>query len=461
MISRFKTLAAVLATALLCLVLTPAPSSAATAARPALGSMIAGEWVGTWRVGDVEMGVCHQFSLSSPDSGPRQEVTSRIQGMSAKQSKRAKFLDNRYHGTDDAETAKAWQLAIWTIQDEPEFRAWYRSALAAGAIPQRLDTRMRDMLEESRRHGPYTVTMQTTNRLPGTSGRVRVEVLTQTGKPAPAGLEVTAAASGPVTLHSSSTALNRRGVAKLPYSVNDVGAYSLSSTVSAPSHEKVLMSTPSPGRQIIGGSRLTTRALASVAAEATTAALSVSHEVTCEENCTGKDLPVQFTVCNDNGRLVMVTTTIAGQTRQAYIKRSACWTEKVPMNDGDVTPAPVACYVAKVNGPCISRTWTVGSPHEVVCPGWAEVQLCVDGRCGGTDGQLKFTTPESPRHYTGWYRIGDGPLQMVLLGEGSTTVSLGRQLTSGARIAIGFSAYRDSARTDKMAEHKLLDVTFN
>jgi hypothetical protein len=448
---------------LLLSILSPAPAQAARGqANPAVGGFIAGHWVGTWQVGGVDAGVCHEFGQNFPNSSGFQTKSGTFAGLSPENAARAKHLDNTYFGTRDSGMAQAWQLAAWKLQGLPEFNKWYKQARQSGQISDSLHRTTKRMLRESRRHGPYTVTVGLHGGAPGKVGTVAVSVRTLTGKPAPAGMRVGLAGAGPIALARTSTVTGRSGVASTRYRMSRMAPHQVSATVHAPSHTQLRVTTPSPGRQLLGGSRSTQpyRGVASV--QSAPQIVGPTMTAQCTTNCTGKNVPVDMKICSQGPGIIKINVGTGKQQRTFVIKGSGCVTKRIRLNDGDVVPPGRACYVARMKGPCITPPFPVRQSDEVVCPGWPRATVCVDGNCSGKNADIvRFWAPDNTRTYTGWYAIGTKPAKTVPLVKGWNDVVLKQNVGPGTRVLVGFSAYRDANRSQKLSEGQLLDITIN
>ena len=216
---------------------------------------------GYWIVSGRKL-VCISYNSAAPD-GSVSALSSPLPMPSAEADARAKFVVNTYGGSSDAHVAaRIWFTLAHLLADSGSASsAGLRADLPGYTAQLSAEDRaaVQAMLAASTLHGPYRVTLSSTQSVPGQPGSVTATVLAANGRPVPARTVAFAATGATLTPGVKITGTNGQAVA-------DYTATALSpaftATVTAPSSSTVYVNAPSKGHQVVIGGGFTETATA-------------------------------------------------------------------------------------------------------------------------------------------------------------------------------------------------------
>jgi hypothetical protein len=429
-------------------------------------------WAGTWNNGG--RGFCLDFGSAMPNRAGTSVYTGNLPGMTAEESKQAKFVANKYAATGSQDAAANASLAIWRYRADTAFNTWYRSVRAKGIITTARHNAVNAIIMDARQHAPYKMSVSTTQVQVGQTGSGTVKVLGSNGKAA-VGRKVTLTptqfASGP---NGKILTVNRvarnwgytgsTGLVAFTYQRTTTGTVGIKATLTSPSSARAGVSITSNGHQRTLSGGYTESAEAYYSYHKTPGRPTIASA--CDTDCDGQST-VTFRFANPSGAQAIKWTVKAGTVVVATLsaKPGTTGTAVARLTDGRVITSSSYCYTGSVlGGSCTTATVVVPENFEIVCPAWAQGELKLPCNCTpNLPASVTLTSPAgSPRFYRGFIRINKGAVtyQADLVNGRPTTITTGR-LGSGTKVVVSFTVYRDAARTIPMASHVLRDITVN
>lgn len=430
----------------------PAPAQAAT---PAVGLMFPGGpghpdpvYAGTWNNGVRSF--CIDFGLHSPMNSGTAELKGSLPGMDAEQSARVKFLVNTYVMTKAPRQAARAQMAVWAVEGDADFKAWFASASVSKADRKAVGT----MVTAAKTHGPYEMSLQLDPVLVGQQGRGSVKVVASNGR-VPVGVPVVLSATGGKILTTGGIT-GRKGTTgrkrvSFTYERTHAGPVRVSVALTAPSSRIAGISiTPPPHQETLGGGYVET----AVANHSYTLAAERPTIVTsdCDTECKGV-ATVAFRICNPAGSDPIRWIEKTGGRVVATLEAAGgeCSAETAKLADGKKI-ASSYCYTRGKGGKCTTAVTKVPGAFEVICPPWATASYQLACACDSADGgTITFTSPKnSVRHYRGFVTVTDSAgtsTRAIDLVNGRPVEFAVGPLPRGGDLVISFRVYSDSGRS--------------
>ena len=423
-------------------------------------------WAGTWNNG--ERGFCLDFGKATPNRKGIKEISGKVPGMTAEESKQSKFIANKYADTGSREAAANAGIAIWRLQHDSAFNTWYRASRASGVISTPRHNKVDAIILDARQHGPYKMTITNTQVLVGQKGSGTVKARGSNGKPA-VGRPVTVTATSARILTVNGVSGNRgtsrsTGVV-FTYQRNAPGKISFRATLTSPSSAKAGVSRSSAGHQrtLSGGYRESSFQYNAY----DTKAGQPDIDSACDTTCNGKST-VTFRFANPSGAQAIKWIEKVGTQVVATLSAQPGGppgTAQAHLIDGTVLTSSSYCYTGSVlGGPCTSGTVVIPINREIVCPAWAQGELKRPCKCTpNLPGSVTLTSPaSSPRFYRGFVSINKGTPTPTNLVNGKPAIFSTGKLAAGTNVVISFTVYRDAARTIQIGGTQVLrDITVN
>jgi hypothetical protein len=423
-------------------------------------------WAGTYNNG--RRGFCIDFGKRMPNQRGQALLTGNVPGMSAEESKQAKFIANKYDLNGSREASANAGLAIWKLQHDSGFNTWYAWARSRNVVTNTRARAVDAIISDARQHAAYKMSVSTNQVYLGQTGSGTVKVLGSNGKPA-VGRSIALTATG-------AKILTVNGVAGSKGTTRSTGAvFTYQRTTADKTSFKVALTSDSSATAQIslsswGHQRTLSGGYAEGAAATYVYFLAVvgpSMSSACDTDCNGMS-KVTFQYTNPKGAQAIKWTEKAG-TRVVATLSARGGTTSIPvvvsLGDGTVITSSSYCYTGSVlGGPCTTATVAVRTNFEVVCPAWAQGELQLPCRCTPNQpATVTLSSPAgSPRFYRGFVSINKGGAthQVDLVNGKPATINTGK-LGVGTNVVISFTAYRDAARTIPMGSHILRDITVN
>lgn len=415
-------------------------------------------WAGTWDNGT--RGFCIDFELHTPSSTGTTKITGSIPGMSAKQSSRIKAITNAYSTTTSSKKAALAQLAIWSIEADPNFSTWYK----ASAVTKADRKAVKAVVADADR-GPFTIGVSSSKVHVGQDGTGKIKLV---GGGDPGGIKL------PVVLTATGAKIRTVGGVKgakgtlrsggLPFTYERTapGKIEVKAALSMPSPKTAGLSVTQEDHQRTLSGGFVETAIANYAYKLTPGKPTVSSK--CNSDCQGVSA-LSFAVCNPVGADAVTWTHKVGSDVVATLSAAGgkCVKKSAKVPDGQKIVAS-HCYTATLGGACTTGAVKSAGSYEVVCPVWVKATYLMSCDCGGVDGSsVTFDAPgESARFYRGFVTLTakgkDTVKQVDLVNGEATKVDLG--VLHDVEVAATFLAFRDSARKDTLGgKHALFRVT--
>ena len=426
-------------------------------------------WAGTWNNG--ARGFCLDFGKATPNRKRVDVSTKDIPGMTAEESKQAKFIANKYDNNGSNDAAANAGIAIWRLQHDANFNTWYADARAKSpkVITATRHADIDTILADAAQHAPYKMSFgeNEVKVQVGQTGTGTIKLLGSNGKPA-VGRPVTVTSKQGKILTVNGVGGNK-GTSRstglvFTYQRNTTGRISFQASLTFDSSSTAGITLSQAGHQ---------RTLSGVDTE--TFGVDYGYDLTpglveianaCDTSCGGVS-KVTFKVTNHSG--VQAIKWTEKWTDKAGAKVQVVVSAKPGKSDTAVRSLPDGtaitssyCYTGPVlGGGC--TTPEVGVPgYEVLCPAWAQGEIKLPCNCTpDLPGSVTLTSPaDSHRFYSGFVTINKGtPTQVNLVNGKPSTISTGK-LAADTRVVVSFKVYRDAARTVQMGgSHVLDDIT--
>jgi hypothetical protein len=404
---------------------------AARLASPAKGKWYGGIWSGTRKINSMQNMFCIEFPKWRPftTKGVTKEQT--LPGVSQKKSARMIALANKYSSTKSKKKADAAARAIWKLEGSQEYKAWAKRYKGSVKIRKLV----KSMLAESRILAiPFIVNVTSDGAVAGASGTATVKVTTVKGAPVPKTKVAFTAVNA--NLASQSAKTNANGEATVGFTAHS-GQVAITASVTKASADEVWMTHPDKDRQRMIGGRFTTSASGTVTFLKQVGAPSINYE--CGTNCTGIDIPVKVSACNNvTKRTVVYSIIVDGvEVGKLSVPAGTCQETTIKANDAQrITTS--SCVTSSSSGSCETPLVPVGTAVEIVCPGWAEATITIACACEQRSSSVAITSPaDSTRNYTGFVVVNSRVTEVSLTNDTPAVVDIGA-LKVGDVVTVGF-----------------------
>jgi len=417
-------------------------------------------WAGTWHNG--RRGFCIDFGKTTPNQKGSSLSTGTISGMSAEETKQAKYIANKYDDNQSNQSAANAGLAIWRLERDANFVTWYKASRHSGVITARREQDINAILADAAQHAPYKMTVVTDKVQVGQTGKGTVQVLGSNGKPA-ANREVTVTSGQSKILKGAKGNTGSNGLLGFTYLRTHTGKVTFNATLITDSSSRARVSLSQAGHQRTLSGVDTEKKVASWDYKLTVEGAQISSS--CPSDCDGKPT-VTFKFTNHSGtQSIKWVEKVDGKVVAILsAKPGAPGTAKAELKDGDIIDGSSYCYTGSVLGGSCTTSWVIVPVHyEIVCPAWASGELTLPCNCTpNLKGKVTLTSPSgSRRFYTGFVSINNKvAYQGNLVGGQNATISTG-PAAAGTTVVVSFTAYQDAAHTIPLASHVLQDVTIN
>lgn len=419
----------------------------------------------TWNNG--KRGFCIDFGKAMPNRAGTTvlSATALVPGMNAEESKKAKFIANKYAATTSPEIAANASLAIWVLQHDAAFNTWYSWARSHGVITAARYNAVNAMLADAAQHAPYKMSVSTSQVLPGQIGSGAVPVLGSNGKPA-VGRTVTLIATNAriVTVNgvAGTKGTTRSNGVVFTHQRTNTGVANFKAVLTSPSSATAGISISSAGRQRTLSGGYTESAVAYYSYNKLAGQPSIT--TVCASDCNGV-ATATFKFANPSGTQAIKWIVKAGTVAVATLsaKPGTTGTAVARIADGKFITSSSYCYTGTVlGGACTTGTVVVATPYEVVCPAWAVATFTVSCNCTAKTSSATITAPAgSPRFYRGFVSINGVVTQTQDLVNGQVTIIKSGTLSAGSTVIVSFTAFRDAARTAPLLTNNLVNITVN
>ena len=402
-------------------------------------------WAGTWNNG--VRGFCLDFGKSTANRSGRSVIAGNIPGMTAEESKQAKFIANKYSLTESREAAANAGLAVWRYQHDSAFNTWYKSARARGVITTARHNAVDAIILDARQHFDYKITVDTITKVHvGQKGHGTVKVLGSNGRPA-VGRSVLVGVSNGKILTVNGVA-GTRGTTQatgvvFTYQRTTTSTVYFKATITAPSSAKAGLSISSSGHQrtLSGGFVETDWDYHSYYLRVNAPMMAT----TCDTDCEGATITFRFP--NPGAQAIKWTERIgARDVLTQSVKANTTITKSIRLKDGEKITTSEYCYT--VRGVCTAAPVVLKTPYEIVCPAWAQAELKLPCNCTpNAPTSVTLTSPaSSPRFYRGFVSVNGAVTPVNLVNGKPSTITIGR-LGAGTKVVLSFRVYRDPPRT--------------
>lgn len=271
---------------------------------------------------------------------------------------RLDLLVNTYGQVTDARSAARVKLAVATLvaPADPAMRKVLPSLLAQMTAADR--TAITGMVDASRTHAPYRVTVDLAGAVPGQVGTVEATVTGSDGRPA-VGRQVTWTLSGG-TLTTTAKTTDTQGRARAEFASSGLGQQ-VTATVVSPSSTAVWQNTPTRGHQLMIGGGFTDATKGSATAEL--CPVEATHRTVCPCKKVGdREITVTWTAADLTGAYRGTVTVDGTEVAHADLAAGETGEATIHVQPGQTITVGYSIYAsARTGAPLFSDvldSWT-------------------------------------------------------------------------------------------------------
>lgn len=435
-----------------------------------------GGWVGTFKgrapTGEFLQGPCVDRNLGMANAKDIIKSTSTLPGATADESRRMRFLANKYGMAASNTTAKRLGMSVWIIQD-PTMKTYMAQMKSRGYVTSADVTAINAMISESERHGPYNTSLSGPAVGVTKSTTLTLKVRSAHGYYPPAGGTVSFTVSSNAVITAvngvagkKSGSVSTTGFAKVTVKVTGEGLVEVTPYVDYPSSGAVLINVRSTTsvQRIIGGA-IKERSTASFSFEKKVG--GPAYTTVCSTNCDGKAVvtasvsndaansPVKYAFMKQDGTVIGYKDVAPGAVDQ-----------KLAMNVTDATVITSRyCHTATVGGPCVTGWTNNPGSYEVVCPAWIQVAITVGCNCLDAWGNVALNNPVTSRHNVATIEVAQPGLPTAVSNHPMASgqkliVPLKSTVAPGTVITVKWTSYKSSTNLTVIPgyDHKTMEA---